>query len=142
MSYPHRIEPPQIERQPNALRVEVMDPQPRCRLRPLTDAARFEVEHRPFHVNLSWASFGICQGGARSCDECPRAKTDPYAEQAIAEGDTVRTTKDDLFIVERFETKRGFLTGYVFLHTERGVERFKISEITLHRKKEDYRIVS
>lgn len=142
MSFPHRIEPPQIERQPNALRIEVMDPQPRCRLRPLTTGARWEVEHRPFHVHLSWSYFGFCQGGARSCAECPRAKADPYAEQAIAEGDTVRTTKDDLLIVESFETRRGFLTGHVFLHTARGVQRFKLSDVTLHRKKEDYKRIA
>lgn len=137
-NYPHRITPPELGRQPNALRIEVIEPQTRCRLRPLTAGARWIAEHRPFHVNLSWSFYGYCQGSARSCAECPRAKVDPYAPQSIETGDTVRTTRDELLIVESFETRRGFRTGYVYLATLRGSRRVKLSDITLHRKKADY----
>jgi hypothetical protein len=73
MSFPYRIDPPALVSQPTALRIEAIEPQPRCKLRPRTWQAAWEVEHRPHHVSLSWASFGYCAGGAGSCAECPTA---------------------------------------------------------------------
>lgn len=137
--FPHRITPPQPGRQRNALRIETIEPQPRCRLRPRTEAAGWTVEHRPFHVADFWSQFGYCQGGAKSCADCTRAKVDPYAPQAIEAGDTVRTTRDELHTVESFETRQGFRTGYVFLATPTGSRRVKLADITLHMKAADYR---
>ncbi|HEY0174455.1 MAG TPA: hypothetical protein VGB98_25790 [Pyrinomonadaceae bacterium] len=73
MSFPYRIDPPALGSQPTALRVEAIEPQQRCKLRPTTPQAAWEVEHRPHHVHLSWSFFRWCTGGASSCAECPTA---------------------------------------------------------------------
>lgn len=131
--YPYRIEPPAPGRQANALRIETIEPQPRCRLRPRTAAAAWEVEHRPHHVSLSWASFGYCQGGARSCAECPVMKYSPLSPDYIEEGSQVVTERGERYTVESFETAEGLRTGYVTVRA-RSRRRLKLDEVRPYRE--------
>ncbi len=55
--------------QTNAFRVEIIEPQPRCRLRPRDKNAEWVIEHRPFHIHQFWQSFEYCIN-ATSCEEC------------------------------------------------------------------------
>ena len=90
-------------------------------------------------IRLLAGGYGFCQGGARSCAECPRAKLDKHSPTRIEEGDTVRTATGELCTVERFEERNGLLTGYVWLSSQRGSARYKISGVVLHRKKAGYK---
>lgn len=71
----HQIEPPVMQPQRNALRVEIIPPMARCNLRPQTDTARFVLRERPYHIWDFWGHFGYCV--RESCEYCPIAHREP-----------------------------------------------------------------
>ena len=56
----------------NRLRVEVVTPAPRCRLRPETYEAAWTHDNRPTHAAACWSSFGPCVYSG-DCAGCPLA---------------------------------------------------------------------
>ena len=109
MSHPYLIEPSGDEEAP------------RCAVRPLADG------------------YGFCQGGARSCAECPRSKLDPRSPTRIEERDTVLTAEGELATVECVEERQGLCTGFVWIRTGRGLARRAISAVTLRAKRRECR---
>ncbi len=59
------------QRSQNRLRIETIDPHPRCLLRPRNADAVWLLAHRPHHLTFFWDSFGWCVGEA--CETCPIA---------------------------------------------------------------------
>jgi hypothetical protein len=74
--WPERIEPPNLlGLQRNALRVEIITPMNRCRLRPRDERAQWIADNRPFHLREFWTMFGYCSGknGCATCKVYLRA---------------------------------------------------------------------
>lgn len=71
--YPYKIIPIWDRKlQTNALRSEIIEPQPRCRLRPRKEQAKqakYLVDERPYHLGYFFDMFGYCVE-ASSCHEC------------------------------------------------------------------------
>lgn len=66
------INPPQLDRQKNALRVEVIPPMSRCALRPKDDNAvilRRRLRWRTDQLARIWDDFDYCTGS--NCEDCP-----------------------------------------------------------------------
>lgn len=72
----HLIQPPTLNKQRNALRIEFIPPEPRCNLQPKTEHAVWVLNNRPFHIEQFWSQFGYCV--RKSCEFCPVAHYHVY----------------------------------------------------------------
>lgn len=69
-----KIIPEQLGHQRNALRIEIIPPQERCALRPMTDAAvmtRARFNWRTDQLARIWSNFDYCNHHAGGCATCP-----------------------------------------------------------------------
>lgn len=70
--YDYHVSPPALDRQKNALRIEIIPPSTRCALKPLTvGAARVAVGH-PVMTERYWSLYGVCPG-LTNCNLCELA---------------------------------------------------------------------
>jgi hypothetical protein len=57
----------------NCLRVEFIDPQPRCIRKPRNAMAWLALNKMPWIIKTEWQNFGYCSG-KENCGDCPVAK--------------------------------------------------------------------
>jgi hypothetical protein len=87
--YQYLIVPPESKNVGvNALRIEPISPIQRCMLKPHNEQARWLVENRPHHVELSWSFFGYCTGHA--CASCPVAEKEDAPASWLDRGKSER----------------------------------------------------
>lgn len=120
----YKIQPPQLDRQRNALRVEVIPPMMRCWLRPSTDAAAIIREIRPFSVPMSWSWFDYCIRD--ECVSCPVFKQAQERVKPFSDDGCVRPDREGWWFMNRTEQGWGSY-GYYYKDLPTLLSRWNIA---------------